>query len=310
MTDYTDLTPGAGGWIVEPVDSDVLHTVYANSAVSVAARKVLMSTPTVRVPRFVSNGADVVPEHTVIPVQVGVLDAVTLGAVKFANRFAISIEDQRDSIVDVLNQKKIAWANSFARKLDNATLGVDAVANGTTVPFESVYHQVKNYNAGSNLVVTTGVAPLNLTKLVNAFQILEEGLYNGNLVVIAHPAFKGLLRNLKDDAGFRVLTDPLNGFTGNTNGVIAAGGPSVFGNTLLFSQGCRANLTASDVPTGNPLLVVVNSEHLILGVRDGIESAVSDQERWSTDEVELKIRARRAFALATPAAAMVIEKGV
>lgn len=292
MADYTDLNE-ANGWIPEPTSSEVLTKVYADSAVESVARRVTMTAPTMSVPRFESDGADIVAEHAVIPLQDATLDEVTLRAVKFANRFAISIEDQRDALVDVLQAKKLAWANSFARKLDNACLGVTADQDGTgTAPFQSVY----NAAAGAGNVTTE--ATLRYEALNELFGAIEEGDYNGNLVVIAHPAFKAAMRNLKDADGNRVVSDPLG-----------AGVPTIFGHELRFSTGARTSAEATDKPTGNPLLIVANREHMILGVRDGIESQVSDQPRWETDEVELKMRARRAFVPATGEAFYVVEQG-
>lgn len=287
----TDLSE-ANGWIPEPKSSEVLTNVYATSAVEATARKIQMTAPTMSVPRFESDGADIVAEHANIPLQDATLDEVTLRAVKFANRFAISIEDQRDALVNVLDAKKLAWANSFARKLDNACLGVTADQSGTSVPFQSVYNAA---DAASNVTATAG--DLQYEDLSALFGAIEEGDYDGNLVVIAHPAFKAAMRNLKDADGNRVVADPLG-----------SGVPTVFGHELRFSTGARTSALPTDKPTGNPLLIVGNRDHMILGVRDGIESQVSDVPRWETDEVELKMRARRAFTPATGEAFYVIEK--
>lgn len=291
MPDYTDLNE-ANGWIPEPTSSEVLTKVYAESAVEATARRVTMTAPTVSVPRFESDGVDIVPEHDVIPLQDATLDEVTLREVKWANRFAISVEDQRDALVDVLSAKKLAWANSFARELDNACLGVTADQAGTAVPFTSVYNAA---NTAGNVTATAG--DLAYEMLNELFGSIEEGDYNGNLVVVAHPAFKGALRNLKDADGNRVVADPLG-----------ADVPTVFGHELRFSTGARTSAAPTDKPTGNPLLIVGNRDHMILGVRDGIESQVSDQARWETDHVELKMRARRAFVPATGDAFYVVEK--
>lgn len=287
----TDLNE-ANGWIPEPASSEVLTKVYAESAVEATARRVTMTAPTMSVPRFESDGVSIVQEGAEIPVSEATLDEVVLKAVKWADRFAISVEDQRDALVDVFTQKKLAWANSFARELDNACLGVTAAKNGTTVPFQSVYHAA---NAAGNVTATAGA--LGYEALNDLFAAIEEGDYNGNLVVIASPAFKAALRNLKDADGNRVVADPL-----------AGGAPTIFGHELRFSTGARTSATATDKPTGNPLLIVANRQHMILGVRDGIESQVSDLPRWETDEVELKMRARRAFVPATGEAFHVIEK--
>ena len=290
----TDLSE-VNGWIPEPKGSDVLTKVYETSAVEAVARRVKMSSRTESVPRFESNGADIVLEHANIPLQDATLDEVVLTAIKYANRFAISIEDERDSVVDAINAKKAAWANSYSRKLDNACLGVTVAKDGTAVaPYTSVYFAA---NAAGNKVVTAG--DLQYEDLVTMFDDIETGDYNGNLVVIAHPAFKSALRNLKDAAGLRV---------NDVGSLLAAGTPSIFGHQLVFSNGARTSATATDAPAGNALLIVGNRDHMILGVRDGVESQVSTEARWETDEVELKMRARRGFVPATGAAFYVIEK--
>lgn len=279
------------GWIKEQATSEVLQTVTNTSAVEQVARRVNMTSEFASVPRFDAEGVDVVPEHAVIPVVEADLDEVTLRAIKFANRHTISVEDDRDALVDELNAFKVRWASNFAVKLDNAALGASGAANGTTRPFESVYQAV---GAGGRLA-TAG----NLTyeDLVGVVGDLETGDYGDDLVVIAHPAFGMQLRNLKDEAGDRVVGDPLG-----------AGVPTVFGRELIFSKGARVSATASDRPTGNPLLIVGSRRNLILGVRDGVESQLSDQVRWETDELEIKMRARRGFVVADPTAFRVIEK--
>lgn len=286
----------ANGWLVAQTVSDVLTQSNRESAVESVARKVQMTTDVTNVPRFETNGADVVAKGAVIPVKEADLSKATLTAVKFANRFPITIEDDRDAVANYLDQAKAGWTSSFSKKLDNACLGVTAAANGTTVPFTSVYNAVAT-SAASNLVKTAG--NLNYEQLVGIFDTLEQGNYGTDLVVIAHPAFKGLLRNLKDSSGARVV---------DVDRVLDGGGIDVFGYELRFSVGARTSSTATDAPTGNPLLIVGNSKHLILGVRDGVESAVSDEYRWDTDQLELKMRARRGFVPATANAFTIIEK--
>ena len=278
----TDLSE-ANGWIPVGNESEALQRDIVESAVELAGRKVNMTTRTVSVPRFVANGVDVVAEHAVIPVKDATLDEVTLVAHKFANRFAISIEDREDAVVDALNAYKREWTSNFNIKFDNAALGAAAG------PYESVYTAV----GAGNRIATAGA--LTYEDLADAIGDLE-GNRRGGLVVIAHPAFKMSLRNLKDAAGDRVVADPFG-----------AGVPTVFGHEVLFSYGAAVSATATDAPTGNPLLIVANKSNLIVGVRSGPESMVSEEPQWATDEVELKMRARRGFVLADDNAARVVE---
>lgn len=283
----------ANHWIAEQAGSEVLETLASNSAVEAVARKVNMTSDAYRVPRFTGVGVDIVAEGALIPQQEATLDSVLLEANKWANRFALSVEDERDAVLDAFAAYKRNWTSKFARELDNACLGVtaDVTGPGTSVPFQSVYNAASD---SSNVVATAG--DLEFEMLNDAFGAIETGEYNGNLVVIAHPSFKGALRNLKDGAGDRVVSEPLGG-----------GNQTVFGLEVVYSVGARTSTTATDAPSGNPLLIVGNRDHMILGVRDGVESAIADF-RWEYDEREVKMRARRAFAVATPEAFQVIEK--
>lgn len=285
----TDLSIN-NGWIKEEASSQVLQTVLNTSAVERVARRENMNSEYKSVPRFDAEGVDVVPEHGLIPVIEADLDEVTLRAIKFSNRHSISVEDSRDGVVNEFAAFRQRWASNFAVKLDNAALGTVGAGNATTRPFDSVY-QV----ATAGRIQTAGATTYE--DLVTVFGDLEAGDYGDDLVVIAHPAFAMELRNLKDVAGDRVAGDPLG-----------AGVPTVFGYELAFSKGARVNATASDRPTGNPLLIVGSKRNLILGVRDGVESQVSEHVRWENDELEVKMRARRGFVVADPTAFRVIEK--
>lgn len=283
-------------WIVEQAGSEVLTKLYAESAVEQVARKVNMLSDAYRVPRFAHTGVDIVAEGAQIPQQSATLDSVLLEANKWADRFTISVEDERDAVVDAFAAFKASWTSAFAKELDNACLGVSAASTGpgTSVPFTSVYAATKAAAAG-NVVLTAGA--LTYEMLNDAFASLETaGDYNNDLVIIAHPTFKGALRNLKDGAGLRVATEPLGG-----------GATSVFGLDVVYTSGARVSTTATEAPTGNPLLIVGSRSQMILGVRDGVESAISDF-RWDYDEREVKMRARRGFAVGDGNAFRILEK--
>jgi HK97 family phage major capsid protein len=278
------------GWIPEPIQGPVLQKVLSTSALEQAARKVQMSTRTVRVPRHDAAGVDVVAALGTIPLLDATLDEVTLTALKFANRHAISLENSRDAITNEIDTFKLRWASNFAVKLDNACLGATGGSFGVG---NSVYEKAIAA-ASTNHQNTAG--HLTLAQLAKAVGELEAGDYPDDLVVVAHPAFAMQLRQMTDSYGFRVLQDPLQ-----------AGVPTLYGHPVYFSRGAVASTGASDRPTGNPLLVVGSQRNLILGVRDGVESAISDQAAWDTDGIELKMRARRGFAVADGNAFRVIE---
>ena len=283
---FTDLTV-ANGWIPVDYASDPLLKDVGTSAVEAVARKENMTTDQRKVLRFVDSGVDVVAEGATIPLNDPDLDNVLLDAVKFANRYAFSSEDVEDAIVDAMAQARRSWLGNFAVKLDNAVLGV----TGTGGPFESVYRAV----GSGNRQATAG--DLTFEHLATAIGAMETN-QKGGLVVIAHPSIRMALNGLKDADGTFVV-DPFGRLSGGT--------PSLFGHDLTYSYGARTSAAVTDSPTGNPLLVVANKQSLILGVRSGPESQVSKEAQWENDNIELKMRARRAFVLADADSARVIE---
>ena len=282
----TDLSV-TNGWIPVQSEGTVLLNDAEVSAVEAAGRKVRMTSEVVNTPRFVANGVDVVAEKALIPLKDATVDSVTMTAFKFADRFAISVEDSQDAVADALNAYKAEWISNFNITFDNAALGV----TGTGGPFESVYRKV---GAGNRAATAGDLTYEDLQDVVGDL----EGNRRGGLVIIAHPSFKMSLRNLKDTAGNRVVA---------TDGILGAGVPTLFGHEVRFSYGARASAAYSDNPTGNPLLIVANKRDLIVGVRSGPESMVSEAPQWENDNIELKMRARRGFVLADKDSARVVE---
>jgi HK97 family phage major capsid protein len=292
-----DLTE-ANGYILEEQGSSVIQALLANSAVESFARREAMASRTKSVPRFVADAPEVVAEGATIPEASATLDEIVLTAKKYAKIFHISEEDVNDSLVDTLSVYKSEWASRFARKFDNACLGVTAAADGDDgQPFTSVYRAVSQLNSGSNLIQTGG--DLSFADINAALGIVEDSQYfdAANTVFIAHPKMLAALRGMVDGTGQLVLPNP-----------IAATPGSLFGYPLVVSYGAATSAAATDAPTGNPLLIVGNRNMMINGVRSGVESVVSRDAQFDTDGVLLKTRIRRAFAVADADAFAVVEK--
>ncbi|WDS61312.1 major capsid protein [Satellite phage MiniFlayer] len=290
---YTDLTV-ANGWIPEQAGSEVLTEVLNTSAVERVGRRIRMTTDTYKTPRFPSVGADLVAEGAAIPLLNPTLDHVILDAFKWADRFAQSVEDSQDSVADFFAEAKKMWFSDWAVEFDNATLGVTANKNGTTVPFTSVYNAA---TTAGNRIQTAG--EVTFEDVNDAFVALETSRWSAarDLVVIAHPSMLGAIRNLKDADGNRMVQYPLDN-----------GAPTIFGHELIVSHGAATSTAPTHVPSGNPLLIVGSRRHLLVGVRSGPEYAVSDAPQWENDVLELKTRVRRAFEPATGEAFYVVEK--
>ena len=293
----TDLTEG-NGYIPEEKGSVAIQATLANSVVEAFARRENMSSRTKGVPRFVSNAPTVVAEGVDIPNSDTTLDEVVLTAKKYAQIFNISEEDLNDSLVDTLNTYKREWASLWARKYDNACLGVTAAGDGDDgQPFDSLYYAVSQYNSASNRIQTAGALTFN--DISDALGLAESSKYfdAANTVFIAHPKMLSHIRNMETTGGNLVLPNPM-----------AAQPGSLFGYPLVTSYGAATSAAATATPSGNPLLIVGNRQMMINGVRSSIESAVSRDADFSKDGVLLKTRIRRGFAVAAAEAFAIVEK--
>lgn len=277
----------------------MLNRINAVSAVERFARHEPMATDTKLIPRGASVSPQVVPKGTAYPEDVTQGDEVTLIARKIGVAVRMAEEDLADIPLDVIRQKQLEWATGYARFFDNATLGTTAAANGTTVPFESVYRAVSQ-GASGNLIATAGA--VTYADFAGVIDLAEASDYanEGNTVIVAHPSFKGVLRGLMDSNNRPVFADNMNGATPNT----------LFGYDIVFTQGARTSATATETPAGNPLLIAGPRDLLIVGDRANAESVLipgRDGASALTDETILKFRARKAFVTGAADAFGVIE---
>jgi HK97 family phage major capsid protein len=292
-TDFTE----ANGYILEEQGSNVIQDLIANSAVERFARREAMASRTKSVPRFKSDAPDIVAEGATIPEAVATLDEVVLTARKYAQIMHVSEEDLNDNLVDVLTTYKREWASRFARKFDNATLGVYAVETGNDdAPYTSLLTAVAN-EAAANLIPTAGA--LSYEDINTALGLVEESAKfdAANTVWMAHPKMLKEIRGMIKGNNDLVLPDPLAGTPG-----------SLFGYPLVVSYGAARSAAATDTPTGNALLICGNRNMLINGVRGGVESVVSRDAEFAKDGVLLKTRIRRGFKVADASAFAIVEK--
>lgn len=292
-------------WVPEETGSTVLSTISQASAVEALAARESMNSDTKTVGVVNGVAVNVVAKGAAYPEDVTADGELILQTRKFATAIRMAEEDLADSPANIIAQKQVEWAKSYAIHLDNAALATTAAANGSTVPFTSVYNKLSvadaaaGYTANANIIKTaTTVAP-TYQNLSDVLAKVEQGAFNGDLVVIASPYFKSVFRSIKDTAGNPVFVQGL------------AGTPdTLFGYEVVWSRGARTSATASAAPTGNHLLIVANKDHLLLGVRSGPESFLIDGSTGAsalTDEAILKMRARRAFAFGNPNAAAILE---
>lgn len=293
-TDFTE----ANGYILEEQGSVVIQDLIANSAVERFARRETMASRTKTVPRFVTDAPQVVAEGGTIPEASATLDEIVLTARKYAQIMHVSEEDLNDNLVDVLTASKREWASRWARKFDNACLGVTAVGDGDDgQPFNSLYYSVTQYNSASNKIATAGA--LTFEDISNALGLVESSskFDAANTVFMAHPKMLAHIRAMIGANNEYVLPNPLDATPG-----------SLLGYPLVVSYGAATSAAATDAPAGNPLLIVGNRQMLINGVRGGVESVVSRDAEFTKDGVLLKTRIRRGFAVADASAFAIVEK--
>lgn len=290
-------------WIPEEFDSQVIMRVNQISGVEALGSPVPMNSETRSVPRSAGVGVSLVAKGGTYNEDQSVNDSVILSAQKFGQAVRIAEEDIDDSIADVIATKQKDWATSYGKMFDNACLAVSA-APGTGVPFASVYYALSitnsatGYTSGAN-ITQTGSAGTTYASLSQSLGNVERGNYFdiSEMVCLAHPAYRNLLRNIKDTNQRPIFQESSAGFPG---GGQAASPDTIFGIAIHWSLGNMGSATATPNPTGNPLLTWANRNYMIVGRRSGPESVFIDGRNGLaalTDESILKMRARRAFAV-------------
>lgn len=296
-------------WIPIEWDSEVIMRVLKASAVESLAQKHSMNTATKRILR--QSGYDVTV-GTTYATDDSDLDYVTLTARRFMGRSVLDEDDVADAamIVDTIAQRGMDWAVSYATALDNACLGVTATENGTTAPFTSVYKAVRTttaaegYTADANYNGNTLAASAAYDQLSDTLSLVETSDYwDGNQsLIIAHPAFRDVLRRTKDNNGTPIFVQGQGGDAGQPD--------TLFGVEIFWSRGAKTSAAVASSPEGNPLLIFCGNRSLLkLGVRSGPESRLDvSRAHDDTDDTAVKFRSRRGFQVGHTAAFAVLEK--
>ena len=313
-------------WIPEEYGGAVVTKVQQMSAIEAHARREPMTSDVKNVPR--SGGMSfggAIGKGLAYTEDGATNDDVTLTALKFGRAMRVADEDLKDTanVVNIIQTKQLDWARAYAVGFDQACLGTSAAANGTTVPFLSLYQALNTtnsavgYTADDHVVATSaGVAP-TYANLSDVFGKVEESGYwvDGEMLVIAHPSFRAKLRNITGTLTYYDGVDEATASDGRPVFVEAAsqalGTPdTLFGVPIAWSLGAKTNATASDAPSGSPLLFVGNRNFLIKGERSPIEYMLAGADTGAaflTDEALLKVRVRRGFAVANENAWAVLE---
>lgn len=306
------------GWIPEESSSNVITRINDASAVEGFGNHEPMGTDVKLVPRMGAVGVAFIPKGTAYPESTGANDSVILTARKLGEAVRIAEEDINDSPLAIIEKKKLAWAGDYARYFDHAALGVSAAENGTTIPFTSVYKAVTTadaavgYTANANHT-SSPTGAMTYASFASALDKVEASTYfdESRMVVIAHPSFKGLMRGIVNTVGDPTFIDVRAG---------QSVAPTFFGYEVKWSLGAKVAALPTATPggaggakgaAGNPLMIIVNRDLLLVGDRSNPESVVIDgRDGLSalTDETLIKLRSRKGFALGDVNGAYVYER--
>lgn len=308
----------ATGWLVEDKDSTVVKAYTHTSAWEKVARPITMTANLVEIPRIEDMDVDVIPKGGAYGEETSKADVISIRARKFGKALRIAEEDVEDKkLADYLSLKKASAGSSFAKKFDNAAIGVNAVENGTTVPFTSLYKALTTADATTGYTANANhrgalVAAFTYDALNELISLAEDSDYydESQVSIVAHPTFRRLLRGLKDTQGRPLF---LNDVVGGRSVDTILGLPIVWSNGAKVSATAQTKVTGAGGvkgTTGNPLLAVVNKAAAIVGNRKPFESVVipgRDGTSALTDEDILKVRARKAAGVTMPQAHAVFE---
>lgn len=319
-------------WLPVEYGDEAVQRYAETSAAEQVCRPEPMAESTKYVPRFTGFTVGNVAKGAAYAYTDASEDKLFLEARKFGGIGKGANEDLNDLMSDPLQAMRTEAGSSLALNLDNSCFSVTAAKNSSTIKFDSVYKvlttapvggsfdDVLGYTANANRLQITAAnfmasgAGKGYDTLSDLLAKYEVGRFfdPDNTVVIAHHAFMGYMRKMKNAAGDPLLSQV--GVNPLTNKPVY----SVFGYTAKFSFGLRTSATDTSEPTGNPLLIIANKKALRLGKR-GLQPDIpadtfgvafqpsSFGDGFDSDEWKMKAASRRAFGLATAFAAAVIE---
>lgn len=300
----------------------VLTAVQEGSAVETLFREETMTSDTKDVARFGGFTVATVAKGASYAYSTNTPDTVQLVARKIGGAAKIAEEDLVDTITGegTMRKYEAEAGTALGAYFDNAALGVTAAENGTTIPYTSLYRTLSqsqttpwgSYTGNANIFQietsdfqgTTGY-----NKIVDFLAAYEESIFfdEGKTVVVANTSFKSKFRRFLDTTGNPMFTD-LN--TGGEKGVL--------GYRAKYSRGARTNATAAQAPTGNPLLIIGNTDFAINGRARTSAGMVPGNPgtQWQRaaqgigfleDEAIMKAMMRRAFEATVPQAFSILE---
>lgn len=299
-------------WIPVETGDVAIQALMQESAVERLARPEPMASDTKQVPRSGDFAIGAVAKGAAYSETSGANDYVELIARKVGGVLRVAEEDLMESAADILATKRQGASRNMAKFFDNATLATSGAANGTTILYTSVYKAVRTTNSATSYTADDNYVSGSATydNLSATLAKIENGEFFdfANTVAIASPAFRDVLRRIKDNQGMPIFVQGL------------AGTPdTIFGVPIAWSHGARVSATNTYTPTGNPIMVFANRDFIIKGMAKLSPFIASPNPGFAlqrgntgigflTDEALLKAAMRRGFAVAHEDAVAVFEK--
>jgi HK97 family phage major capsid protein len=304
------LTPetfSGAGWIPIGTDPNVIEQVKQNSFIETFGVGVPMTTRTKYTPRSggvvmarAAAGAGGYTKDTA-----SIQDSVLLTVDKFGVVVDLEDEDVQDTASDLVGALSNGAAASYARLIDNVSIGITAAKGTSGWNFDSLYYLLTQndtntgYVANSNIVTAATAGAATYKEYSSALAKLEGSAkwYDpANTVVGANPLFRSYLRGVLDGNGRPVFLESSAGMSAGAAGT----GESLFGYPVRWSSGLALSAAGSESPTGRPLMVFANRNLIKRGDRSMLEAKYADADTsgygFDSDVSGLKFRARKAFA--------------
>lgn len=299
-------------WIAVETGDSAIQALVKASVTERLGRPEPMASDTKQVPRSGAFAITAVAKGAAYGETSGTNGYVELIARKAGGVCRIAEEDLLDSSVDILSVKRNDAARNMALFFDNATLGCSAAANGTTVLYTSVYKAVRTTDSGTSYTADDNYVSgsASYDNLSSTLGKVEDSIWfdESNLFVAASPAFKQVLRGIKDDNGNPIFQQG------------SGGSPDMlFGYPIEWTMGARTSATNTATPAGNPLIIIGNRDLLIKGMAKLSPTIATPNPGFAlqrantgvgflTDEALMKAAMRRGFAVGAANAFAVFEK--
>lgn len=299
-------TFSGSGWIPVGTDPNVIEQVKQQSFIETFGVAVPMTTRTKWTPR--SGGVKMQRAaagtggytHDTSSIQ----DSVLLTADKFGVVVDLEEEDLQDTASNIVQALTNGAAASYARLIDNVSIGVTAAKGTTGWAFDSLYYLLTQndtdtaYTGNTNIVTAATAGSPTYKEFSTALARLEASAkwYDpANVVVGAHPLFRSYLRGVLDANGRPIFLESSAGQSAGAYGV----GDSLFGYPLRWSSGLALSAIGEEAPAGRPLMTFANPALIKRGDRSMLEAKYADADTsgygFDSDVAGLKFRARKSF---------------